>query len=416
MTTHTDRLAIDGGAPAKTAPYGTGRRFAGNELAYLTAALEQNTLFYAFGQFVPRACGMMQNYTGLPYAVACSSGSAAVHLGLIAAGIGPGDEVITTPNTDSGTVIGILAEGAVPVFCDCEETLQPSARTVAARITPRTRAVIVVHLAGFAAPVDEIQALCAPRGIAVIEDCAQAWGTRLHGRQVGSFGTAGCFSTNDYKHISTGDGGFVTLADAALYRRVANYADKHYDRLFAAETRQQHFGLNYRMSELQGAVACAQLEQVEGITTHRHALGEQLRALCGDIPGLRLLAPIPDSASSYWWTVAFVDEKAVTVSRDVLVQALQAEGLSVSSYGRYDLIDTGLFQTGDMRPWLDDARRYYPFRQPDGRAYRYRLEDYPTHRRLLSTAISIAIGAFYTEQDIAETALGCRKVLTAFAR
>ena len=416
MSTQLAPLAIHGGAKAKTTPYGTGMRFVGNEMAYLQQALESNTLFYGFGQFVKRACGMMQEYTGRPYVVACTSGSAAVHLGLVAAGIGPGDEVITTPNTDTGTVLGALLEGAIPVFCDCEATLQPSARTVAEKITDRTRAVIVVHLAGNAAPVDEILALCQPRGIAVIEDCAQSWGARLHGRQVGGFSTAGCFSTNDYKHISTGDGGFVALADADSYRRIINYADKFYDRGFDGTLNKQHFGVNYRVSELQGAVACAQLEQVDAITARRHALGEQLRALCADIPGCALLAPIPDSYSTYWWSAAFVDEDAVTVSRDEIVEALQAEGAGLYSYGKYDLIDTGLFQTGDMRPWLGDERRYYPLHQPDGRRYTYSLEQTPIHAQCLRTGIQIPIGTYYTDQDIEETALALRKVFTAYAK
>jgi len=416
MKTTLEQLAIHGGPKAKPEPYGTGMRFVGNEMEYLRQALESNTLFFGFGQFVKRACGMMADYTGMPYVVACTSGSASIHLGLVAAGIGPGDEVITTPNTDNGTVVGVLLEGAVPVFCDCEESLQASARTVAEKITDRTRAVVVIHLAGHAAPVDEIVALCKPRGIAVIEDCAQSWGARLHGRQVGGFSTAGCFSTNDFKHISTGDGGFVALPTEDLYRRVANYADKFYDRGFDGTLNRQHFGMNYRMSELQGAVACAQLEQVETITARRHALGEQLREQCRDIPGLTLLEPIADSYSTYWWTAAFVDETVLTATRDEVVQALQAEGANLYSYGKYDLIDTGLFQTLDMRPWLQDARRYLPLQQPDGRRYSYTLSQTPIHQRCLQTGIQVQVGTFYTEQDIEETALAFRKVFTAFAR
>lgn len=416
MTTDTATLAIHGGPKAKTTPYGTGRRFNGNELAYLTEALEQNSLFYGFGTMVKRACAMVQTYMELPYAVACTSGSAAVHLGLIAAGVGPGDEVIATPNTDSGTVLGAIAEGAVPVFCDCEWTLQPSVRTIAEKVTERTKAVVVVHLAGHAAPVDEIVAYCQPRGIVVIEDCAQSWGARLHGRRVGTFSTAGCFSTNDYKHISTGDGGFVALADETLYRRLANYADKYYDRGYGGEQRQQHFGVNYRMSELQGAVACAQLERVDEITARQHARGEQLRYLLADLPGGRLLEPIPDSYSTYWWTAVFIEEDALTATRDELVGALQAEGLNVNSYGQYDLINTRLFQTRDARPWLQDDRRYYPFHQPDGRTYTYSLDQTPNHQRILQTGIMVSMNTFYTEQDIEETAQGFRKVFAAFAR
>ena len=409
-------LAINGGPKAKATPYTTGLRYIGNERKYLDEALTSNTLFYGFGKFVKRACTMMQTYTGYPHAVACSSGSAAIHLGLIAAGIGPGDEVIVTPNTDFGSLIGIIAEGAVPVFCDCEWTLQPSAATVAAKITPRTRAVVVIHLAGYPAPVDEIVALCQPRGIGVVEDCAQSWGARLHGRMVGSFGTAGCFSTNDFKHISTGDGGFVVLNDPALYRRVSNYSDKHYDRLFDGTLAGAHFALNYRMSELQGAVAVAQLEQVDAITTRHHEFGERFAAQMQGLPGARILQPIADSYPSYWWTALFVEESAVTVSRDQLVKALQAEGLSVYSYGKYDRISSGLMQTRVVRPWLTDARRQYPFVQPDGRSYEYRLADTPTHQRILAAGIMIMLGRFYTDADIDETAAGIHKVFNAYKK
>lgn len=411
-----ETLAINGGPKAKTTPYGTGQRYTGNERKYLDEALASNTLFYGFGKFVKRACDMMQTYTGRPHVVACSSGSAAIHLGLIAAGIGPGDEVIVTPNTDAGSLIGIITEGAVPVFCDCDWTLQPTAASVAAKITSRTRAVEVIHLAGHPAPVDEIVALCAPLGIGVVEDCAQSWGTRLHGRMVGSFGTAGCFSTNDFKHISTGDGGFVALNDPELYRRVSNYADKHYDRLFKGELSKAHFGMNYRMSELQGAVAVAQLEQVETITCRHHELGERLAARLANLPGARLLRPIPGGYATYWWTSLFVDENAVTASRDELVNALQAEGLNAYSLGMYDAIGSGLFQSRIARPWLADARRQYPFVQPDGRSYEYSLDTTPTHKQILKTGIGIRIGRFYSDSDIDETAAGIQKVFVAYKK
>ena len=409
-------LAIHGGPKSKTTPYGTGLRFTGNERKYLDEALASNTLFYGFGTFVKRACEIMQTYTGRPHVVSCSSGTAAIHLGLIAAGVGPGDEVIVTPNTDFGSLIGIIAEGAVPVFCDCDWTLQPTAASVAAKITPRTRAVEVIHIAGYPAPVDEIVALCAPRGIGVVEDCAQAWGAHLHGRMVGSFGIAGCYSTNDFKHISTGDGGFVALNDSALYRRVNNYSDKHYDRLFKGELGKAHFGMNYRMSELQGAVAVAQLEQVETITRRHHELGERLAAGLQDLPGARLLRPIPGGYATYWWTALFVDEAAVTASRDELIAALQAEGVNVYISGQYDAIGSGLFQTRSARPWLTDARRQYPFVQPDGRSYEYNFADTPTHHRILQTGIGIRINRFYTDQDIDETAAGIQKVFRAYKK
>lgn len=424
--TKESRLAINGGPKAKTVPYGgvqtnampygIGMRFKDNELKYLAEALDQNTLFYDYGKMVKRACAQMREYTDRPYVFACSSGSAAIHLGLIAAGIGPGDEVILTPCTDSGSVLGIIEEGAVPIFCDCAETLQPTPETVAAQITERTKAVVVIHLAGYPAPVDEIVNLCKQKGIGVVEDCAQSWGARLNGKLVGTFGTAGCYSINDFKHISTGDGGFVALADEELYRRVSNYGDKHYDRLFDRSRAQVHHGVNYRMSELQGAVACAQLEKVDKITARHHEMGERLRERLKGMQGGRLVAPIAGGYSAYWWTVIIVDVESVTVSRNKIVEALQAEGISAGSYEKYDLIGTGLFQKRVARPWLDGKRSMYPFVQPDGREYTYSHKDTPVHKKLLDTGISLGVSYFYTEQDIEETADGILKVFDAYAR
>ncbi|MHC4884656.1 MAG: DegT/DnrJ/EryC1/StrS family aminotransferase [Planctomycetota bacterium] len=414
--TEANELALNGGPKTKTTPYGTGKRFLDNEIKYLQEALEQNTLFYGFGEQVKKACAMMVEYTGMPYVVSCSSGSAAVHLGLIAGGIGAGDEVICTPNTDSGSILGIIEEGAVPVFCDCEDTLQPSARTVAAKITEHTKAVVVVHLAGYPAPVDEIVALCEPKGIAVVEDCAQSWGTKLNGQLVGSFGTAGCYSTNDFKHISTGDGGFVALRDEELYRRVSNYSDKHYDRLFDRAQAQAHHGINYRMSEVQGAVAIAQLEKVDSITSRQHDIGEGILAGLEGLPGATMVSSIPGGYSTYWWSVLRLDPEAVTVPREKLIEAVQAEGVSFGNYEKYDLIQKPLFQTRQVRPWLEGDRALYPLVQPDGRSYTYTYEDTPIHKRLLETGMMVPISTWYTDQDVEETVAGIRKVFDVYSK
>ena len=416
MSTQTDELAINGGHQAVDHPLGTGKRFADNELKYLQEALEQNTLFYGFGEMVKRACDAMQRYTAMPHVVACSSGTAALHLGLIACGIGPGDEVIVTPNTDSGSVIGIMEEGAVPIFCDPEWTLQPSVRGVEEKLTDRTRAVMVVHLAGAPAPVDEIVEFCHARGLGVVEDCAQSWGAKLSGQLVGTFSDAGCYSINDFKHISAGDGGFVAVRDEAAYRRVSNYSDKHYDRLFDQAQRQAHHAVNYRMTELQGAVALAQLEKVDKITSRCHELGERLREQTADLPGAKMVETVDGGYSTYWWTVYFIDKEKLSATRDALVEALQAEGVPAGGYGGYDLIGKPLFQARNARPWLDDERRYYPFTQPDGREYHYSHDQTPRHRRMLETGIMLSLNTFWTDRDIDDIARGLNKVFAAYAR
>jgi len=410
------QLALHGGPKAKTVPYGKGLRFNGNELKYLQEALEQNTLFYSFGKQVQAACDAMRAYTGLEYVAACTSGSAAIHLGLIAAGIGPGDEVVCTPNTDNGTVLGIMEEGAVPIFCDCGYHLQPTPESIAAVLTPRTKAVVVVHLMGYPAPVDAIVALCTQHGIPVVEDCAQSWGTRLHGQLVGTFGIAGCYSTNDFKHLSTGDGGFVALSDQSLYRRITSYADKGYDRMFKGEESGWYHGINYRMSELQGAVARAQLERVDEITGRFNARGTQMRRLLKDLPGASMVPVINGAYTTCWKTVLITRPAELSAPRETLIEALQAEGITATTYAQYDLILKRLFTERIVRPWLEVPRSQYPFVQPDGREYHYSLDSTPVHGELLETALFIPLHGFHTEQDVEETAEGVWKVFSFFAK
>jgi len=152
----TEKLALHGGPKVRTRPWPErGRRFGEQELKELREALEQNTLFYVYGEKTRRMCSRMARMCGMPHVVACSSGSAAIHAAIKACGVGPGDEVITSPITDAGTVLGIVYEGAVPVFADIDPlNYNVTAATIRERITARTRAVIVVHLAGCPADME----------------------------------------------------------------------------------------------------------------------------------------------------------------------------------------------------------------------------------------------------------------------
>ena len=200
--------AIAGGTPAKQTPYGSERRYGEEELGELEEALNQGTLFYAQGKKVHQLETEFAAKNGVAFAVATSSGTATLHAALIAAGISPGDEVIVSPITDMGSVVPILYQGAVPVFADLHPhtyTLDPAA--VEAAITPQTRAVLAVHLAGNACAMDELTAIARRHDLAVIEDCAQAFGATYRGQPIGAIGVIGCFSYNEFKHISCGDGG-----------------------------------------------------------------------------------------------------------------------------------------------------------------------------------------------------------------
>jgi Predicted pyridoxal phosphate-dependent enzyme apparently involved in regulation of cell wall biogenesis len=223
----TDLPAIAGGEPAKRTPFGREKRYGEEELQQLREALEQGSLFYAHGNKVKTLEKRFAEMNGVPHAVACSSGTSGIHAALIAVGISPGDEVITSPITDMGTVIPILYQGAVPVFADLHPhsyTMLPE--SVEARITPRTRAVLAVHLWGNACDLNALRDICRRHNLWLIEDCAQAFGCRYMGEPIGTLGDIGCFSLNEFKHISCGDGGIVITRDQRLATRLRLATDK----------------------------------------------------------------------------------------------------------------------------------------------------------------------------------------------
>src|SRR5262249_49766482 len=171
----------------------------------------------------------------LPHVMSCSSGTAALHIAVAAAGIGPGDEVITSPITDIGTVIGVLFQQAVPVFADLGPApYHPEPRDVARRITPRTKAIIAVHLAGNPCDLDALKALAERHKLILIEDCAQAWGARSGGKPIGTQGHLAGFSLQNAKHVTCGDGGVVASGDAAFGRLLQQFRGKGIGRLAIA--------------------------------------------------------------------------------------------------------------------------------------------------------------------------------------
>ncbi len=186
----------------------------------------------------------------MKHAVAGSSCTAVIHAAVAALGIEPGDEVITSPITDAGSVIGVLYQHGIPVFADVDPgTYTITADTIAAKITPRTRGIVAVHLWGNPCPMDEILQLARARNLWVIEDCAQAIWARYNGKLVGTMADAGAFSFNEFKHLACGDGGVVVTNNEETYRRCHLYADKAYDRL-GGQRAPEFLAPNYRMTEL----------------------------------------------------------------------------------------------------------------------------------------------------------------------
>ncbi len=318
-------LAIDGGQPVLSTPMPPmPHRWGAEELAQLGKAIDQQTLFYWNGPQTKELIRRFQQHYPLRDVMACSSGTASIHIAVEAAGIAPGDEVIVPPITDMGTVIGIIYQQAVPVFADLDPysyNLDPA--DVRRKITSRTKAIILVHLAGNPAPIEPFRALAEEFNLVLIEDCAQAWGAEWQGRPVGTLGDIGCFSLNDFKHIGCGDGGLVGSNNTAYGSKLQLCGDKGYAREGGVVSG-AIFAPNYRISELQSAVAAAQMDRLEGVTSRRHALGNQLVEQISGLPGLTPHRVAPGGKCTWWFQLHRLDAGR---DRERYIAALQAEGV-----------------------------------------------------------------------------------------
>ncbi len=211
---------------------------------------------------------------GAGHALLCSSGTAALSIALATCGVGAGDEVIVPPFTFIATIEAVLNAGAVPVFAEIDETLCLDPKSVKAAITPRTKAVLPVHMCGAMARIDEIKDICTQKGLILIEDACQAVGGTLNGKALGTFGNMGCFSFDAVKTITCGEGGAVVTDEQQLYLTADAYADHGHDHIGNDRGAEGHpiLGNNFRISELNAAVGLAQLRKLDQIldTQRKH--------------------------------------------------------------------------------------------------------------------------------------------------
>jgi dTDP-4-amino-4,6-dideoxygalactose transaminase len=321
-------LAVDGGTAVVATPIPRRQRWGQVELTALTEMVDQESLFYWNG---PQTTAMLDRFRQtypLEHCMPCSSGSAAIHIAIAALKLEPGSEVIVPAITDMGSVIGILYQQLVPVFADVEpDTINLDPADVKRRITPKTRAIMPVHLAGCPCNMGSLMGIAREFNLRVVEDCAQAWGTRWQGQFVGQQGDFACFSFNEFKHLSCGDGGIAATNDDELAQGLSKWGDKHYDRVKGGRS-PETLSPNYRITEPQSAVALGQLAKHDDLVAHRIQLGRILRAGLAPIPGVQLQPEREGDTHSSWFGMLRFDLTQFRVDRDTLVAALLAEGVA----------------------------------------------------------------------------------------
>jgi dTDP-4-amino-4,6-dideoxygalactose transaminase len=283
----------------------------------------------------------LARHVGTPHAVTVSSGTAALHLAFLAAGIGPGDEVIVPSITFVASASAVRFTGAEPVLCDVRgvHDLNIDPTDAAQRITPRTRAIVAVHFAGYPADVSALRALCDEHGLALIEDCAQAIGARVDddGHQAGTIGELGAFSFFSKKQLCVGEGGMVTTADeayAARVRLLRSHAltsttwDRHRGHDPAYDV--VDIGFNYRLDEPRAALGLSRLPRLEEDIAHRRAIARAYRERLAGVPGIELA--FDEQAVGRSSHFAFVVLLADRETRDGFRAKLKADGVQTTWY------------------------------------------------------------------------------------
>lgn len=359
-------------------------------------------------------------WCGTAYAVALANGTLALDVALKALGVGPGDEVVVTPRTFIASISCVVNARAVPVFADVEaDSGTISARTIAAVLSPRTKAVVCVHLAGWPCDMDPIMALAGERGLKVIEDCAQAHGARYKGRPVGSIGHVGAWSFCQDKIMTTGgEGGMVTTNDEALWRAMWSFKDhgKSYEAVYEREHPpgfrwlHESFGTNWRMLEMQAVIGRIQLRRIADWTRQRQAnaarisqallpfVGEGGAVLlpnfgCASCPG-QCGAAGCEHAQYKFYAYVRPENLALGWSRDRILEAINTQGVPCYQGSCSEVYLEKAFDDTGWRP----AQRL------------------PVARELGETALMFLVHPTLTEEEISKTCKVVQQVLSQASR
>jgi perosamine synthetase len=355
--------------------------FLGNEKKYVNECLDTGWIS-SVGQFVTRFEEAWAEYLDTPHVAACANGTVALHAALLAAGIGPGDEVLVPTLTYVASANAVTYCGAKPVFVDADEaTMNLDPADMERRITARTKAVMPVHLYGQPCEMDAITAVARRHGLVVVEDAAEAHGALYHGRRAGTLGDIATFSFFGNKTITTGEGGMVASRNAEWMNRVRLLRGQGMD-----PQRRYWFpivGYNYRMTNIQAAIGLAQTERLDEHLRRRRQVAEWYDRYLAEVDGVRLPKEAEGTRSSHWLYVVRVTG-ADAARRDAVMAKLADEGV-------------------ETRPVFYPMHVLPPYFEPDG--------DYPVADRLAAEGICLPTHAALTEEDVRRVAESLREAV-----
>lgn len=334
-----ERLAMDGGPPVIKGSIPSWPYYDVDEIEAAVTVLRSGRVNYWTGDLCRAFEREFARFVGVQYGVAVANGTLALELALRALGIGPGDEVVTTPRTFYANVTSVLAVGARAKFADIDrDSGNITAKSVEEALSPQTKAIVAVHLAGWPCDMPELRALADRRDLLLIEDCSQAHGGMIDDRMVGSWGDAAAFSFCQDKILTTGgEGGMLLTSDESIRARAWSYKD--HGKSYEAVYRRPHgsgfrwvhddVGSNWRMMEIQAAIGLCQLGKLPDWLRARRERAQQLIRCFEAIDGLRAPRPRPNTSHSYYRVYAYLQPEALLRewTRDRIISALNAEGV-----------------------------------------------------------------------------------------
>lgn len=332
-----EKLAIFGGKPVRENKIYYGRQYVDEDDIQAVAEVLRGP-YITCGPKVEEAERALEQYTGAKHAVVCSNGTAALHCACLAAGVGPGDEVITTPITFAASANCAVYCGAKPVFADVDpETYNIDPQSIRANITPKTKAVVAVDFTGQAVKIKEIREICDEFGLVFIEDAAHAIGTAYNGKKVGSLADMTCFSFHPVKTITSGEGGAITTNNEDYYKKLvlahahgitrdeSMMEDAPHEGEWYYE--QISMGFNYRMTDFQAALLVSQLGKLDAFKKRRQEIVNKYNEAFKDVPGIIVQKEIPESDTCRHLYIIRLDLDKLACTRREFYDAMSAENV-----------------------------------------------------------------------------------------